>query len=160
MENRYSVIPRTLCFIFHGDEVLLIKGSDQKDWSGIYNALGGHIEKGEDIINSANREIKEESGLSPIDTKLKGIIHACDFFGKNVMIFVTVSTAKTKEITQDNREGILEWRSVRDLDSINIFQDIKPILSQIISMKEGEIFLAVSQFDGKGKLISFDIRSS
>jgi 8-oxo-dGTP diphosphatase len=159
MKERYSVIPRTLCFIFHADEVLFIKGSDNKDWSGKYNALGGHLEKREGIVASANREIKEECGLELTDTKLRGIIHACDFFGKNVMVFVTSSTSITKKVVADHNEGILEWKKVSELDTLNIFEDVKPILKQMVSMKSNEMFLALSQFDGKGKLLSFDIKT-
>ena len=85
MAERHSVIPRTLCLVFYGDEILMIKGSEKKDWSGIYNALGGHIEKGESVIESAEREIREESGLTVFETKLKGIVHASNFFGKDVL---------------------------------------------------------------------------
>lgn len=126
----------------------------------MYNALGGHIEKGEDIVASANREIKEECGLSPLDTKLRGIVHACDFFNKNVMMFVTSSTVTTKEVINHHNEGTLEWRKLSDLGSVKIFDDIKPILQQITSMKSNDIFLALSQFDGKDKLLSFDIRTN
>ncbi|EKE00128.1 MAG: hypothetical protein ACD_22C00089G0010 [uncultured bacterium] len=160
MKQRYSIIPRTLCFIFHKDEVLLIKGSEEKEWTGIYNALGGHIEKGEGIVDSANREIKEECGLEPKDTKLKGVIHACDFFEKNVMIFVTSSTSDTKQVVCDHNEGTLEWKKISDLGSIKIFDDIKPILKQLVSMKKDGVFLALSQFDGKGKLLKFDIQTN
>ncbi len=158
MKERYTVIPRTLCFIFHNDEILLIKASDQKEWQGTYNALGGHIEKGEDIVDSANREIKEECGLSPLDTKIRGIVHACDFFNKNVLMFVTSSTVATKEVINDHNEGTLEWKKVSELDNLKIFDDIKPILQQITSMNSSDTFLALSQFDGKDKLLSFNIK--
>lgn len=79
--NRHTVVPRTMCFVFYQDEVLLIKASAKKDWQGIYDPLGGHIEKGESIISSVKREIKEESGLDVFNTKLRGIVHVEGFFG-------------------------------------------------------------------------------
>ena len=61
-KNRYMLIPRTVIFICKGDEYLLIKGADTKKlWAGKYNGLGGHVEKGEDVISSAKRELFEEA---------------------------------------------------------------------------------------------------
>lgn len=160
MKERYKVIPRTLCFVFYKDEVLLIRGSEKKEWSGKYNAVGGHLEKEEGIIDSANREIEEESGLKPNDTKLKGIIHVCNFFEKDVMLFVTSSTSDTKNLQYDHNEGTPEWKKISDLEELNVFEDIKPILQQITMMKKDQIFTALSKFDGRGNLLEFNIRNN
>ena len=159
MAERHSVIPRTLCLVFYGDEILMIKGSEKKDWSGIYNALGGHIEKGESVIESAEREIREESGLTVFETKLKGIVHASNFFGKNVMMFVTSSKANTKEVMSSD-EGELIWIKETEIDRLRMFEDMKPILERVIGMKPGEIFVGTSEFDGKDKLLALDIKVS
>ncbi|MGD9128916.1 MAG: NUDIX domain-containing protein [Candidatus Woesebacteria bacterium] len=153
-KHRHTVVPRTLCFVFHQDELLLIKANASKDWEGFYNALGGHIEKGEDIIDNAVREIKEESGLDVTETKLKGIVHASNFFGKDIMMFVTTSKASTKTLDEiETREGNLEWVRVSELDKLKIFDDIKPILSKILKNDSDEVFTAASEFDGKDGLL-------
>ena len=144
------VYPRTLSFVFSGDEVLLIKITDDKEWGGWYNGLGGHIEKGEGIIEGAEREIKEESGLSPINTELSGIIHVSDFYGKDVMMFVTKSECESKVIEEENREGKLEWVKIGEVGERKVFDDVEPILKKI---SEGEFFTGVSRFDGEGELV-------
>ena len=80
-KQRHSVIPRTLVFVFRNGKLLLIKYSgkgehqtkEKEDRRDIYNALGGHIEANEDIIDNARREAKEEAGVDLINPRIKGI---------------------------------------------------------------------------------------
>src|SRR5690554_8185938 len=76
IEGRWLVIPRTLCFITHGDDVLLLKrGLHKRVYPGRYNGVGGHIERDEDPLTSAIREMQEETGLTVEDVRLRGLIH-------------------------------------------------------------------------------------
>jgi len=75
-QGRYQVIPRSLCFITRGDEVLLLRGGPHKRlWAGRYNGVGEHIEAGEDVYSATLREIREETGLSVHDLRLCGVAH-------------------------------------------------------------------------------------
>ena len=50
-QYRYKVIPRTLIFLKKHNSILLIKEAETKKlWPNLYNGIGGHIEKGEDIL--------------------------------------------------------------------------------------------------------------
>ena len=133
MSEKHQVIPRTMCFVFYGDEVLLMKANSTKEWDGTYDPVGGHIEKGESVIGNALKEIKEETTLDVEDTKLRGVVHVSNFFGKEIMLFVTSSKVKTKEVTA-NYEGDLAWVPITEIDSKNIFEDVKPILKHVIEM--------------------------
>ena len=45
IKGRYQVVPRTLCFIIHDDDVLLLRGAPTKRiWPNKYNGVGGHVE--------------------------------------------------------------------------------------------------------------------
>ena len=56
--DRYTLIPRTLIFLTRGERVLLLKGAPHKRlWANRYNGVGGHIERGEDVLTSARREL-------------------------------------------------------------------------------------------------------
>ena len=60
-----------LCMIKDGDEYLL-QNRVKKDWQG-YTFPGGHIEPGESIVQSAIREVKEETGLTMKNPRLVGV---------------------------------------------------------------------------------------
>ena len=60
-----------LCMIKDGDKYLL-QNRVKKDWQG-YTFPGGHIEPGESIVQSAIREVKEETGLDVKHPKICGI---------------------------------------------------------------------------------------
>ena len=137
----------------------MIKASQKKDWSGLYDPPGGHIEKGEDILASAVREIKEETGLSVEDTKLRGVMHVTNFYGKNIMMFVTTSTAKEKDV-RDSDEGELTWVRFDDLDTLPVIADIKSLLAYIKKLPHDTLFVGTSEFDGANNLVDITLRSN
>ncbi len=156
MSERHQVIPRTLCFIENGDSLLFIQYSEKK-WAmqWLYNCPGWHIELSEGIIENAEKEILEETWLTVENTRLKWVIHIEWFFGKNIMLFVTLSTARSPE-TQASDEGTLHWIKKDEVGSINLIQDVQLILTKLESINQNEIFTAKSLFDGKWWLIRID----
>ena len=154
-KQRHQVIPRTLCIIKNENKVLLIEYAERKgELYGYFNLLGGHIESDESIIENANKEIHEETGLRPEITKLKGIVHIDNFFGKNVMMFITLSETSVTDITESD-EGKLHWVDIDKIDSLKTFEDIKIILDKIDEIKEDEVFTAKSRFHDDGSLDFF-----
>lgn len=59
----------TLCFVLHKDKILMINRL-KPPFTGMWNAIGGHLERGESAEECAVREIKEESGVTVKDVKL------------------------------------------------------------------------------------------
>jgi 8-oxo-dGTP diphosphatase len=108
-QGRWQVIPRTLCFVTHGEDILLMKrGPHKRIFPNHYNGLGGHIERDEDPLSGARREIKEESGLEVAEVRYCGTTHIDA--GQNVGIILFIFSAKaTSRETQPNEEGTLEW---------------------------------------------------
>jgi len=165
-KKRHSVIPRTLVFIFREGKLLLIKYSgkgghqtkEKEDRKDIYNALGGHIEANEDIIDNAIRESKEEAGVNLTNPRIKGIVHANGFAGKNIMMFVVVAETKDEGL-KSTLEGELKWVDPSQMANIKVFDDMKPIMDKILTLKDGEMFTGVSKFDGF-KLVSIDLQIS
>ena len=71
MAHTETVELTTLCLVRSGDNYLL-QNRLKKDWPG-FSLPGGHVEKGESIVSSVIREVKEETGLSIFNPKLCGI---------------------------------------------------------------------------------------
>lgn len=159
MKDRYQIIPRTLCLVINKGKILLIEFSEKKgSMQGFFNCPGGHIEFGEGIIENAEKEIFEETGLRVAGTKLKGVIHITNFFGKNIILFVTLSKTDSNEVIASD-EGELHWVDLDKLDQVNLIEDVKIIFDKLKTMREGNIFTAKSEFDGGGKLLKMEFES-
>jgi len=163
---RYTVLPRVLVFVFKDDKILMMKYSgkgenmtqEKLDRKDIYNCIGGHVEKGEDIIECAVKEAEEEAGIKLLNPKVKGIINISGFSGKDMMNFIIVGTTEDEPITS-SLEGELEWIEKDSLNDINIFQDITPILEKLLSLKENEMFVGSAEFDGKFELLKINLNT-
>lgn len=132
-EPRYQLVPRTLCFVFHGDELLLVRGAPSKRlWAGLYNCIGGHVERGEDVAAAATREVREETGLEVRDLRLRGvvIIDAEPLLG--IGLYVFSAQAGTRRVTP-SAEGSLTWFARDSLPSQGLVEDLPVLLDRILS---------------------------
>jgi 8-oxo-dGTP diphosphatase len=138
-QGRWHVIPRTLCFITHGDDVLLLKRSpDRRIWPGKYNGVGGHVERDEDLLQAARREIREETGLEVEALQLRGVvnINAGDA-GTGIALFVFSARAAHRETTPSS-EGTLEWHPRDRLPRADLVDDLSILLPRALDMQDGE----------------------
>ena len=71
MSRTENVELTALCLI-HRDGRYLLQDSAKEDWPG-YVFPGGHIEKGESIVDAVIREMKEETGLTIRNPRLRGV---------------------------------------------------------------------------------------
>jgi len=152
---RYQLIPRVLIFPFQSDSVLLLKllpkGGKVTTWTGRFNGAGGHVERGEDLLAAARRELFEETGLQAklsycgmviVDTGLISGIGLFIFRADNIKGLLTPSP-----------EGIPEWIPFEHLQEYPLVEDVAIILDRIRRMKnDSPPFCGRSYYDGDEKL--------
>ncbi len=143
--GRWLVIPRTLCFVLHGGDVLLMKRAAHKRvFPNRYNGLGGHIERDEDPLTSVQREVKEECGLDVHTVRLRGVytIDAGADTGILLLIFTAESARRDGLVESD--EGTLEWVPLDAALSLDLVEDLPHILPRIALPDAPPFFVHVS----------------
>ncbi|MEO1287372.1 MAG: NUDIX domain-containing protein [Chloroflexota bacterium] len=134
-KGRWITIPRTLSFVFNGDDVLLMKRAPHKRvFPNQYNGLGGHIERDEDPLTSAKREIKEESGLDVRDIKLRSVHNIDAGSDSGIILFVYTAISDSREVINDGAEGTLEWIPIEQLNQYDLVEDLPIILPKLLTM--------------------------
>lgn len=139
-KGRWLTIPRTLSFILNGDDVLLMKRAPHKRvFPNQYNGLGGHIERDEDPLTSAKREILEESGLEVDNLRLCSIHNIDAGQDTGIILFVYLANSASREFVQESSdEGELEWIAIEQLDNYDLVEDLPLILPRILKLSADE----------------------
>lgn len=152
-KDRYMLIPRTAIFARsgRGGEYLLIKGAPTKRlWAGKYNCLGGHVERGENVLFSAQRELLEETGLLA-DLWLCGTV-IVDAGDAGVCLFVFCGENPRGEV-KASEEGTVEWVKKDSLSQLLVVEDLPILLERIDTMQRGDVpFSARSYYDENDQL--------
>jgi 8-oxo-dGTP diphosphatase len=152
--ERYGVIPRTLCFITFGDNLLLLRGGPGKRlWPNLYNGVGGHVEPGEDIYAANLREVKEETGLDVGEVRLRGIVHAdAGDPVSGILFFVFAAVAASQNVTPSS-EGTLEWLPTANLPVAAMVEDLPVLIPKVLAMGPVDPpFFAAYRYDAEDRL--------
>jgi 8-oxo-dGTP diphosphatase len=145
-QNRWLTIPRTLCFVLNGSDVLLMRRAPHKRvFPNQYNGVGGHIERDEDPLTSAKREILEETGLTVTNLKLRAVYNIDAKASTGIVLFVFTAESDGREITA-NDEGTLHWIPQQDVAQYDLVEDLPIILPRVLHMSQTDapLFIHVS----------------
>ena len=112
---------------------------------GLFNGVGGHVERGENIFESARREVWEETSLDVRNLTLRGILHADE--GEclpGAVVFVFVSDVTTKDV-RPTEEGHLHWVRVDSLDQVALVPDLVGLLPRLAAPEPSPELFFISQ---------------
>ena len=122
-----------------------------KYWKGI-TFPGGHVEKGESFIDSAKREVFEETGLKVDNLKLCGIIDWCHRkSGERYMVMLYKTDTYSGELIGETEEGKVFWADIDEIPKMELSQDFENYLKVFLDDDKQEFF---GLHDKKSKDIS------
>ena len=153
-QNRYQWVPRVLCFVTSGPEVLLLRGTPAKRlWAGKYNGLGGHVERGESVHAAALREIREEAGLEVCGLRLRGVISVDADPAAGIGLFVFTAEAQGRAVAA-SAEGTLHWVKPEQLAELDTVEDLPTLLPYLLARPlDAPCFSAHYSYSADQKLV-------
>lgn len=148
LSDRYTLVPRTLIFLTNQDRVLLLKGSTHKRlWANLYNGIGGHIERGEDALRAAQRELHEETGLKDVQLWLAGVLLIDTGSNPGIGVFIFRGEAEA-EVISSSPEGVPEWHPMADIAVLPLVEDLPILLPRVLAHQPGQPPLHISYHQG------------
>lgn len=144
--TRASARLATLVFLRHGDDVLLLRHSPDSDrFAGLWNGVGGHVERGEDIREAARRELREEIGVEVRELRLRGVVHETGLVGHAYVVFLFVGAVEQRDVRP--APGLeVAWHPLAELDALPLVEDVAVFLPRLWDV--GETFFATEVYDG------------
>lgn len=101
-----------------------------RSWTGL-SFPGGHVEDGESFVDSAVREVKEETGLTVKNLKSCGVIHWCNNKTYDrYIVFLYKTSEYSGELLPETEEGKVFWMSPEEISkypSSNDFEKYLPM---------------------------------
>ena len=131
----------SLCYIERNDSYLMMHRIKKKHDvnAGKWIGVGGHFETGESPEDCLLREVKEETGLTLLSWRFRGIVtFSQEGFGTEYMCLYTADEFEGK--FHDCEEGIMEWVPKSHLMDLSLWEGDKIFLKLL---KDEEPFFSL-----------------
>jgi 8-oxo-dGTP pyrophosphatase MutT (NUDIX family) len=113
--------------IIHDENILILKRSDTDDWMpGHYGLPGGKLEQGEDLLQGACRECKEETSLDIFPQELV-FLPKCSIENSHAFFLTTKYNGKVK---LDFEHDDYKWINPKNLSNYKIVPDLLSIVAE------------------------------
>lgn len=154
VEGRWLTIPRAVCFVTNGDDVLLLKrGAHKRVFPNLYDGVGGHIERDEDILTGVRREVLEETGLNVRDVRLRAVYNIDAGAKTGIMLFQFTAVSDSRDFV-DSDEGTLRWVSQSRVTDLDLIEDLPITLPRMLALglSDTPLFIHTS-YDDDDKMV-------
>ena len=151
-----KTIPATLCYVRSGGRTLMLHRNKKPGDAhlGKWNGLGGKFEAGESPEECVLREVREESGLTLRDARLRGVLTFPDFRrGEDWLVFVYTATQFEGRLGVC-AEGDLEWIDDAKLLELPLWEGDRVFLPWL----EREAFFSAKFVYQDGRLVGREER--
>lgn len=134
----------TLCFVLCGDKLLMIN-RNSKPFMGLWNAVGGKIERGETEKDCAIREIKEESGITVTEAELFSTFtwNVDDEIGYAFLSRLP-SDFDISKYPKRHEEGVIDFKPIEwvlNEENLGVIPDLRLFLSDIVKGEKRDYHL-------------------
>ncbi len=119
------------------DELLFLvrkKENETFHKQGIFIPIGGKVENGEGLEDSAKRETKEESNIIINTLTLRGVLYSRDISNSDYDDWINyffISEDFTGEPIA-GIEGSFEWVKIKNIETINTYEGMKIFLRNVL----------------------------
>lgn len=126
MAKTEPVILTNMCMIYDGDRIL-VQDRLNPDWPGI-TFPGGHVEACESFVQSAIREVREETGLEISNLRLCGMKQFTHCNGDYRYIVLFYRTNCFSGVLKSSEEGRVFWINRADLHKYTLADGFESML--------------------------------
>ena len=151
--SRTENVELTVLCLIHNEKQQLLQDRVSEDWKG-FTLPGGHVERGESIVDAVIREMKEETGLTISNPKLCGVKQFPIDNGRYIVCLFTADKYTGELISSD--EGTMHWVDKDELSSVNTVSDLNELLQVMLDDNLSEFQYVIE--DGEWKMILKQMR--
>ena len=159
--SEYVLKTYTLIYLISQGMILLLERDRGKsDMAGKVTGLGGKIEDGESLIDSAKREFYEESGFHIHDPEFRGTFQWLDETNKICMTHIIFASEYSGELLEKNREGILAWYLIEKLAEVeNLANYQRKFLTYLLADSK-HFYSGIGEFENEELVDYIDSRGN